>query len=96
MATVVSLTSEISVPKHVLVRVFQNESVLLNLDSEYYHGLDDVGTRMWQVVTQSKTLQDAYDLLLSEFEVDAATLEKDLIDFIERLVQRGLLEVHDH
>ena len=95
MATI-SLTSEISVPKHVLVRVFQNESVLLNLDSEYYHGLDDVGTRMWQVVTQSKTLQDAYDLLLSEFEVDAETLKKDLIDFIERLVQRGLLEVHDH
>ncbi len=95
MATV-SLTSEISVPKHVLVRVFQNESVLLNLDSEYYHGLDDVGTHMWQVVTQSKTLQDAYDLLLSEFEVDAATLKKDLTDFIERLVQRGLLEVHDH
>jgi hypothetical protein len=94
MATV-SLTSEVSVPQHVLVRIFQNESVLLNLDSEYYHGLDDVGTRMWQAVTQSKTLQDAYDLLLSEFEVDAATLKKDLTDFIETLVQRGLLEVHD-
>jgi hypothetical protein len=91
-----SLTSEISVPKHVLVRVFQNESVLLNLESEYYHGLDDVGTQMWQAVTQSKTLQEAYDLLLSQYEVDAATLKKDLTDFIERLVQRGLLEVHDH
>ena len=95
MATI-SLTSEIAVPKHVLVRVFQNESVLLNLDSEYYHGLDDVGTRMWQAVTQSKTLQDAYDVLLSEFDVDAATLKQDLTDFIERLVQRGLLEVHTH
>ena len=93
--TTISLTTEISVPKHVLVRVFQNESVLLNLDSECYHGLDDVGTRMWQAVTQSKTIQDAYDLLLSEFEVDPATLKKDLTDFIERLVQRGLVEVHD-
>ncbi|MFI5329491.1 MAG: PqqD family protein [Desulfobaccales bacterium] len=94
MATV-SLTAKISIPKHVLVRVFQNESVLLNLDSEFYHGLDDVGTHMWQAVTQSKTIQDAYDLLQSEFEVDPATLKKDLNDFIERLVQRGLVEIHE-
>jgi len=94
MATV-SWTAAISIPKNVLVRVFQNESVLLNLDSECYHGLDDVGTHMWQAVTQSKTLQEAYDLLQSEFEVDPATLKKDLADFIERLVQRGLVEVHE-
>lgn len=93
--TTISLTTEISIPKQVLVRVFQNESVLLNLDSECYHGLDDVGTRMWEAVTQSKTIQDAYDMLLSEFEVDPATLKKDLTEFIERLVQRGLVEVHD-
>jgi len=89
-----TLNAKISVPKHVLIRVFQNESVFLNLDSECYHGLDDVGTRMWHAITQSKTLQEAYDLLLSEFDVDAATLKKDLTDFIERLVERGLVEIH--
>ncbi len=90
-----SLTAKISIPKHVLVRVFQNESVLLNLDSEFYHGLDDVGTQMWQAVTQSETIQDAYDLLQAEFEVDPEILKKDLNDFIDRLVQRGLVEIHE-
>lgn len=93
MATL-SLTAQISIPKSVLVRVFQNESVLLNLDSECYHGIDDVGTRMWEAVTQSKTIQEAYDILLSEFDVDAETLKKDLTDFIEKLVQRGLVDLH--
>jgi hypothetical protein len=90
----ISPTAEIIIPKNVLVRVFENESVLLNLESENYHGLDDVGTRMWQALSESKTIQDAFEKLQTEYDVDAATLQKDLNDFVERLVQRGLVELH--
>ena len=51
-------------PGHVLVRELEGESVLLNLDSEAYFGLDEVGTRMWAVLTTSPTIQAAYDELL--------------------------------
>jgi hypothetical protein len=91
----ISFQAQISVPKQVLVRTFQNESVLLNLDSECYHGLDDVGTRMWQALSQSVNIQAAYESLLPEYEVDGATLQKDLETFIENMVERGLLEVID-
>jgi hypothetical protein len=91
----ISFKAKISVPKQVLVRTFQNESVLLNLDSESYHGLDDVGTRMWQALSQSAKIQAAYESLLPEYEVDAATLQKDLEAFIENMVERGLVEVID-
>jgi hypothetical protein len=91
----ISFQAKILVPKQVLVRTFQNESVLLNLDSESYHGLDDVGTRMWQALSQSANIQAAYDSLLPEYEVDAATLQKDLEAFIETMVERGLVEVID-
>ena len=91
----ISFEAKISVPKQVLVRTFQNESVLLNLDSESYHGLDDVGTRMWQALIQSENIQAAYESLLSEYEVDQVTLQKDLEAFIETLVGRGLVEVID-
>jgi hypothetical protein len=91
----ISFQAKISVPKQVLVRTFQNESVLLNLDSECYHGLDDVGTRMWQALSQSENIQAAFESLLPEYEVDAATLQKDLEAFIEKMVERGLVEVID-
>ena len=91
----IDFQAKISVPKQVLVRTFQNESVLLNLDSECYHGLDDVGTRMWQALCQSVNIQAAYESLLPEYEVDAATLQKDLEAFIENMVERGLVEVID-
>jgi hypothetical protein len=90
-----SFNSKISVPKHVLVRTFKKESVLLNLESECYHGLDDVGTLRWEALGRSENIQAAYESLLSEYDVDGATLQKDLEAFIESLVERGLVELID-
>jgi len=44
----ISFKSGIPVPKQVLVRTFQNESVLLNLERPSYHGLNDMRTRTWR------------------------------------------------
>lgn len=90
----IPFTMRVVVPKQVLVRSFEQESVLLNLDSECYHGLDDMGTRMYQTLLESENIQAAYDSLLADFDVDAATLRRDLEEFIQKLVQRGLVELH--
>jgi len=92
----VSMTMRVTSPKHVLVRTFENESVLLNLESESYHGLDDVGTRMWQALTSSENIEAAYQKLLADYEVDPAVLRQDLDDFVAKMVQRGLLALHDN
>ena len=89
----INYAMKISVPKHVLVRVFENESVILNLDTESYHGLDDVGTRMWTVITQSASIQEAFEALLSAYEVEPTRLRQDLDDFLEKLRQRGMVEL---
>jgi len=83
---------KISVPKHVLVRVFENESVILNLNTEFYHGLDDVGSRMWTALTHSASIQEAFESLISEYDVEPAQLRHDLDDFLEKLGQRGMVE----
>ena len=59
----IDYSMKISVPSHVLVRVFENESVILNLNTESYHGLDDVGTRMWTALTRSASIQEAFEVL---------------------------------
>ncbi|MBM4300063.1 MAG: PqqD family protein [Deltaproteobacteria bacterium] len=84
---------KIAVPGHVLVRVFENESVILNLNTESYHGLDDVGTRMWTALTSSASIQEAFEALLSEYQVEPAQLRQDLDDFLETLGQRGMVEL---
>ncbi len=83
----------VTVPAHVMVREVQGESVLLNLNSERYFGLDQVGTRMWATLTTSASVQAAYEALLGEYDVEAEQLRKNLQELIAKLVENGLVEV---
>ena len=83
----------VSVPDGVLIRELEGESVLLNLNSESYFGLDDVGTRMWAALATARTLQGAFEILLAEYDVDPAQLRADLGTFVEKLSELGLLRV---
>ena len=88
-----SFTDRISVPDDVLVSGLQDESVILNLDSERYYGLDDVGTHMFSVLTSSNSIQAAYDELVKEYDVDRDILRKDLSSLVEKLLEQGLVKV---
>jgi len=85
----------ISVRPNVLVRELRGESVLLNLDSEAYFGLDDVGTGMWRALTTCPSLEAACVALIAEYEVEPERLRKDLREFVDRLAGAGLIDVHD-
>ena len=80
-------------PAHVLVRLLDQESVLLNLETEQYFGLDETGTRMWQLVTTSPNIDAAYQELLAEYDVQPEMLRENLTELLDRLVEHGLLQV---
>jgi hypothetical protein len=90
-----SMKNRIMVPENILFRELEGESVILNLDSESYLGLDDVGTRMWAVLTTSDSIQAAFETLQHEYEVEPDVLRTDLSDLIEKLVENGLVRVVD-
>ena len=89
----VSFAGRAAAPAHVLVRFLDREAVLLNLETEQYFGLDEIGTRMWQLVTASPSIDAAYQELLAEFDVEAEMLHSNLAELLSRLVDSGLLQV---
>ena len=88
-----SFTERATAPAHVLVRFLDQESVLLNLETEQYFGLDETGTRMWQLVTVSPNIDAAYEELLAEFDVEPELLRSNLTELLGQLVENGLLQV---
>lgn len=78
-------------PSNVLIRFLDQESVLLNLDTERYFGLDAVGTRMWQVVTGAANLETALTQLLEEYDAPPEKLRTDLSILLEHLIENGLI-----
>jgi coenzyme PQQ synthesis protein D (PqqD) len=89
----VSFADRAAAPPHVLVRVLDRESVLLNLETERYFGLDETGTRMWQLATGSENIDAAYQELLAEFDVEPDLLRSNFTELLSRLVDNGLLQV---
>ena len=90
-----SAARRVSVPDGVLVRELDGESVLLNVHSEKYFGLDEVGTRMWAALTRFRNLESAHHALLDEFEVEPERLRADLEALVTELAAHGLLVVHE-
>lgn len=87
----ISFTDRVTVPDGVLISQLQEESVILNLQSERYFGLDDVGTRFLTVLTSSKSIEDAYQELATEYDVDPQVLRQDLLALVQKLIDQGLL-----
>ena len=90
-----TLTQQISITKDVLVQEMSGELVLLNLATEEYFGLDDVGNAMWTCLKESGSLQVAYDRLLEMYEVEPEQLKQDLLKLVEQFVEHGLVEITD-
>ena len=90
-----SAARRVSVPDGVLVRELDGESVLLNVHSEKYFGLDEVWTRMWAALTRLGDTESACKALLEEFDVEPERLRADLEALLGELVDQGLLVVHE-
>ena len=88
-----SLPTQVEISSEALFQELEGETVLLNLQSERYYGLDDVGTRMWQLLAENGDVAAAAAQLLKEYNVEAAQLESDLATLIGRLAEAGLLTI---
>lgn len=77
------------------MQVTGSESVLLDLRSERYFGLNAVGTRVWQLLGQDPSLEAAHQVLLQEYEVAADQLASDVLTLVRQLADAGLLTLDD-
>lgn len=88
-----SLEHSVAASDTTVFREVSGEAVLLQLDEGTYYGLDDVGTRLWQLMLTHNRLQDVFDAALAEFDVTADDLQRDLLNLAQQLVERRLLVV---
>ncbi len=79
----------------VISQEVSGETVLLDLQSECYFGLDAVGTRIWQLIRDSGDLRTIYNTLLEEYDVEEPRLRADLEALITQARERGLVTLQD-
>lgn len=78
-------------PDHVVARMLDDETVLLNLQTEEYYSLDDVGSRIWQMVDGHHTVAQIVEAIVAEYSADPAQVTTDVSDLLDELSHEGLI-----
>ncbi len=80
-----------NVSDQVLAQEVSGETVLLDLNGENYFGLNEVGTRIWQLLQAGARVGEVLNTLSDEYDASREQLEQDLNDLLARLLEQELV-----
>ncbi|HWC47893.1 MAG TPA: PqqD family protein [Solirubrobacterales bacterium] len=86
------LEAKVKVPQSVVFRSFPTETVVLNLQTGKYHGLNPTAGKMLQALTEADSVRAAAAAVATEYDAPAETIEVDICDLCQNLLDRGLVE----
>ncbi len=82
----------VAAASRVAVAEVGGEAVLLDLQTGQYYGVNEVGTRIWELVQEPRSLESIVDELERQYEVGRDLLETDAGKFLEQLLDHDLVE----
>lgn len=89
------LAARVRLPQHVVHRNFVAETVVLNLQTGQYHGLNPTAGRMLEALQEAPTVGATVASLAEEYDVEREQIELDLLALTRGLLERGLIETVD-
>lgn len=89
------LTARVRLPQHVVHRNFVAETVVLNLHTGQYHGLNPTAGRMLEALERAPTVGATVSELAGEYGVEEEQIQRDLLALTRGLLERGLIETVD-
>lgn len=69
------------------------ETVILGLKAGRYYGVGAAGARIWQIIQEPRRVSDICETIVSEYEVDPATCQADLLKLFQQMAEARLIEV---
>lgn len=86
------LEAKVKVPQSVVFRSFPTETVVLNLRTGKYHGLNPTAGKMLQALTEADSVREAAAAVAAEYDAPLETVEADVCGLCQNLLDRGLVE----
>jgi hypothetical protein len=64
--------------------------VVLNIHTDTYVSLNTVASHIWCMLSEPRRVGDIFDALSQSHDVDADTLARDVLPFLQHLIERRL------
>src|SRR5665213_999240 len=85
--------SRVSRRNDMLAQEVEGATVMTDVATGYYYGLESTARRIWELIEQPKSVSEICSILGAEFEVDSGMCETDVIEFLRRMNQEGLVHI---
>ena len=89
----IDLTTRVKCGEAQIAVELAGELAIKNLKTGVHYGLDEVGKRIWNLLTEDRTVQEICDQLLDEYAVDAQRCEQDLLRLLSELARHELVKL---
>jgi len=76
-------------------RISENEMVILGHTSDFYLGIDETGMAIWDQLDSTKSIGEIIDAMTGIYDGETQLIEKDVLVFVEQLLNEGVLRAHD-
>ena len=75
------------------VAMVDGEAIMMSLTKGTYCSLNQVGTRIWELLAAPVSVADLCRKLRDEFDVEPAECQQAVLDFLNRLQQQDVVEL---
>lgn len=93
MDTELVLQSIVVVSDERLACSLGDELAIFSMKNDACYHLDTVGSRVWNLLQQPRSVAEICDAIVNEFEVDRIRCENDLLDLLMKMRAEGLIEL---
>ena len=87
------LTTKVIRSKDLMIAPVDKDTVILNLAKNNYITLDAIGSRIWILTESAISVSDICHVLSFEFSGDISNIQKDVISFLNELIDEGIMNV---
>ena len=77
--------------QNIIARKLKGETVLLNMDNGDYFTLNEMGTRIYDLICRGIDIEDITDTLLEEYDVGRDRLASDIAGLVEEMRQKNII-----
>ena len=88
-----NINSKITLSKNVFAQEIDDETIILDAITQEYFSLNEIGKVIWSLIEEKKNLAEIKAEMLDMYEVPEEQIEKDLLNFIQALEQKGLIKI---
>jgi hypothetical protein len=75
----------------IIFEAFEDETVLINLDSGNYYSFSGSGALIWDLISSGRSIGEVVSQLQQRFPDAAAQIEPSVHDFVRKLVEENLV-----